>query len=90
MAAISTLAAIATIAGGVAGVAGALKKPKTPDMPDPAAERAKAETEALQKTNSKLAQRNRAREASSLLAKPLDSTTSDVGALGGGKEKLGS
>lgn len=85
MAALST---IAMLAGAAGAVYSATQKPKTPDMPDPATERAKAETEAAQKTNSKLAQRNRARQASSLLAKPMDSTTSEVSALGG-KTKLG-
>lgn len=82
------IAAAAAAAGGLA-VSALAKKPKSPDMPDPAAERAKAETEAAQRTNSKLAMRNKARAASSLLAKPMDSTTSDVGALGGGKTTLG-
>lgn len=51
-------------------------------------ERAEAEAEALNKTNSKLAQRNRSRAASSLLAQGMDTTTSEVSALGG-KTKLG-
>lgn len=84
--------------GAAAGVAvSQAMAPKAPSAPDPTAaqnqvaqERAKVETDSLTRTNSKLAQRNRARAASSLLAKsPLDSTTSDVGALGGGKATLG-
>lgn len=52
------------------------------------AERAAAEAEAMNKSNSKLAMKNRSRAASSLMANPLDSTTSEVGALAG-KQKLG-
>jgi hypothetical protein len=66
-------------------------KPKAPTaaaLPDPAVERAKAETEAMQATNSKLAQKNRARAASALA---VSSTSSDVAALGAapGKTALG-
>jgi hypothetical protein len=67
-------------------------KPKGPDQgaidAQVKAERAKAEAEAMSKSNSKLAMKNRSRAASSLMANPLDSTTSEVGALGG-KQKLG-
>ena len=87
---VSALAAAALAAGGTMAVT-QLMKPKTPSMPttDPAAEKAKLETDASQAANSKLAAKNRARAASSLLAKPLDSTTADVAALGGGKTTLG-
>jgi hypothetical protein len=88
----STLLMAGLAAAGTAAAASALKKPKAPDLPDPRVERAKAEAEAASKTNSALAMRNRARAASSLLAKPgADSTTSEVGALGAspGKTKLG-
>lgn len=90
MAAISgttALIAAGAAAAGAVAISALTKKPKSPDMPDPAVERAKAETEAAQRTNSKLAMRNKARAASSLLAKPIDSTSSDVGALGGGAGK---
>lgn len=85
-------AVVGTAVGALGTVASALKKnPKAPDLPDPRIERAKAETEAAQKTNSKLAMRNRSRAASSLLAKPLDSTSSDVTTLGAapGKQTMG-
>lgn len=86
MAAMSTIALVA--AGAAAGTAiSALTKPKTPKAPetvDPAIERAKAETEAAQASNSKLAARNKARQASSLLAKDQDSI-----AAAGGKTLLG-
>lgn len=64
---------------------------KSDALPDPAVERAKAETEAFQAANSRLAAKNRVRKASSLLAKPMDSTSSDVGSLGAapGKTTLG-
>lgn len=53
-------------------------------------ESAKAETDAATRVNSKLAARNRAVKASSLLAKDsMDSTSSDVSVLGGGKTTLG-
>lgn len=88
----SAAAAGATAAVGYGLVGAALisklsKKPGAQNLPDPATERAKAETEAAQRTNSKLAMRNKARAASSLLAKPIDSTSSDVSALGGGGGK---
>jgi hypothetical protein len=87
---ISAAMAAALAAGGTAVAASALsKKPSAPQMPDPAVERAKADTDSAQLTNSRLAQRNRSRAASSLMAKPLDSTTSDVAAMGGGKTLLG-
>lgn len=92
MAAISSVAMAAMAVTAAAGIATALKnKPKMPDMPDPRVERAKAETEAAQKSNSKLAARNRARAASSLLAKPIETTSSDVTTLGAapGKTTLG-
>jgi hypothetical protein len=91
MAALTSIAIAGLAAAGGMAVAGAMaKKPQAPAAgPDPVTERAKAETEAVQKTNSKLAQRNRARQASSLLAKPVDSASSDVTALGGGKTTLG-
>jgi hypothetical protein len=53
---------------------------------DPSAERAAAEAKATQTANSKLAERNRSRRASSLLA--VDTATSNVPALGG-KATLG-
>lgn len=88
---------ISGIVGSLLGGLGLNKllRPKAPPAmapaPDPGVERAKAETEAAQVTNSKLAAKNRARQASSLLAKPLDSTTSEVSALGAspGKRSLG-
>jgi hypothetical protein len=91
MGALSTIAMVGAGLAAGAAVSKLTKTPKAPDLPDPRIERAKAETEAAQKTNSKLAQRNRARAASSLLAKPIDSTTSDVATLGAapGKTTLG-
>lgn len=53
-------------------------------------ERSQAEMDAAAKVNSRLAARNKARQASSLLSKGTDSATSDVPALGGGtKTTLG-
>ena len=91
MAALSTIAMVGAGVAAAGAISQLAKKPKTPDMPDPRIERAKAETEAAQKTNSKLAMRNRSRAASSLLAKPIDSTSSDVTALGAapGKQTMG-
>jgi hypothetical protein len=62
------------------------KAPKTSPMVDPAVERAAAEAKATQAANSKLAERNRSRKASSLLA--VDTAGSNVPALGG-KTTLG-
>lgn len=90
--AVATSTALMLAAGAAAGatVASAASKPKAPSLPDPSIERAKAETDAAQRTNSALAARNRSRAASSLLAKPLDSATSAVSALGAGtKTTLG-
>lgn len=80
--------AMAALAGGGAIAAKALapKAPKMAPMVDPGVERAAAEAKASQAANSKLAERNRSRKASSLLA--VDSTTSNVPALGG-KATLG-
>lgn len=89
---VSALTAAALAAGGTAVASGVLsKKPSAPNLPDPAVERANAETDAAQKTNSALAAKNRSRAASSLLAKPLDSATSATAALGApaGKTTLG-
>lgn len=91
MAAVSSVVtALAAVAGTAASVSAA-KKAKMPEIVDPRIERAKAEAEAAQKTSSALAQRNKARQASSLLAKPMDSATSAVPALGAtpGKQTLG-
>jgi hypothetical protein len=79
---------MAALAGGGALAAKALapKAPKAPAAVDPAVERAAAEARATQATNSKLAERNRSRKASSLLA--LDTASSNVPALGG-KTTLG-
>lgn len=84
---ISALTA-AALAGGGSLVASKLLAPKTPKaaMTDPSVERAAAEAKATQSANSKLAERNRARKASSLLA--VDTTTSSVPTLGG-KTTLG-
>lgn len=75
---------------GSLAAAGATKlltpKPKGAAAVDPATERAAAEAKATQAANSKLAERNRARKASSLLA--VDTATSNVPALGG-KTTLG-
>jgi hypothetical protein len=92
--AIGGMSAGTAVAVGAAGAmaASALAKPKTPGekpVVDPAVERAKADTEAAAAVNSKLAAKNRSRAASSLLAKPIDTTTSEVSALGGGKTTLG-
>jgi hypothetical protein len=76
----------AFVGGMFAAKALAPKAPKMPDMPDPKIERAKAEAEAAQKANSALAVRNRARKASSLLAK--DASPDALGA-GQGKTTLG-
>ena len=62
------------------------KTAKTAPLVDPSAERAAAEAKATQTANSKLAERNRSRRASSLLA--VDTATSNVPALGG-KATLG-
>ena len=62
------------------------KAPKVAPLVDPSVERAAAEAKATQAANSKLAERNRARKASSLLA--VDTATSNVPALGG-KATLG-
>lgn len=96
MAAMTTIALAAAAAGTIYTVSQAnkAKKAKGADTatPDPALERAKAETDAAQRANSKLAQRNRSRVASSLQAKPVDTTTSGTQTLGGaptGKSTLG-
>lgn len=69
------------------------KTPKLAPLADPAAERAAAETAATQAANSKLAQKNRARAVSSLLASGgVNTATSSVPALGapvGTKATLG-
>lgn len=79
---------MAALAGGGAVAAKALapKAPKVAPLADPSAERAAAEAKATQAANSKLAERNRARKASSLLA--VDAASSNVPALGG-KATLG-
>lgn len=84
------LAAGAGLATGVV-VSKLSKQPKAPQLPDPKAERAKAEAEAAQRTNSRLAARNRARAASSLLAKSSDTAGAYSNALGAapGKTTLG-
>ena len=75
------------LAGGGALAASALApKPKKAAVVDPAVERAAAEAKATQATNSKLAERNRARKASSLMA--VDTSTSAVPTLTG-KTTLG-
>jgi len=71
--------------GAVAAKALAPKAPKVSTV-DPAVERAAAEARATQATNSKLAERNRARRSSSLLA--VDTSTSNIPTLGG-KTTLG-
>jgi len=78
---------MAALAGGGVLAAKALA-PKAPKQTatDPAVERAAAEARATQATNSKLAERNRSRRSSSLLA--LDTASSNVPALGG-KTTLG-
>lgn len=94
MAALSTIATVASIAAAAAGTYASLQaaKKKDPKLPetvageDPAVARAKAETEAAQAANSKLAAKNKARQASSLLAKDQ---APDLAALGTGKTKLG-
>lgn len=75
---------LTAVLGGLAA-AGAAKaltsKPKAATaVVDPATERAAAEAKATQATNSKLAERNRARKASSLLA--VDTAGSNAPALG--------
>ena len=63
------------------------RRPRKADAPVRAGvERAAAEAKATQAANSKLAERNRSRKASSLLA--VDTATSNVPALGG-KATLG-
>jgi len=68
-------------------------KPKTSPLVDPAAERAAAEASATQAANSKLAQKNRSRAVSSLLAAGgVNTAGSNVAALGappGTKTTLG-
>lgn len=94
MAALTTIGTLASIAAAAASTYASLQaaKRKTPQMPeavageDPAVSRAKAETEAAQAANSKLAAKNKARQASSLLAKDQ---APDLAALGTGKTKLG-
>jgi hypothetical protein len=77
----------AQIAGGAAAAKSLLTStPKTSPMVDPATERAAAEARATQSANSKLAERNRSRRASSLTA--VDTAGSNVPALGG-KTTLG-
>lgn len=83
---ITPLMAALAVGGGVAAKALAPKAPKMPAAVDPAVERAAAEARATQATNSKLAERNRSRRASSLLA--VDTATSNVPTLGG-KTTLG-
>jgi hypothetical protein len=82
----SIMIGAALIGGGMVLAKSMAPKPKMPDMPDPKIERAKAEAEAAQKANSALAVRNRARKASSLLAK--DAAPDALGA-GQGKTTLG-
>jgi hypothetical protein len=96
MAAISTLVAAGSAIVGAAGAYNAYEQGKAAkdaarkqeealrNMPDPAAERAKAEQEASLAANSRLAAKNKARQASSLLAKD----SGEVGMLAG-KTKLG-
>lgn len=72
MAAISSaLIGAAASLGGAAIAAKAAKKnaPKEENTPDPGIERANAEAQAAQASNSALAAKNRARKASSLLAR---------------------
>lgn len=77
----------AQIAGGLGAAKSLLTKgPKTAPLVDPGVERAAAEAKATQAANSKLAERNRSRRASSLMA--VDTATSSVPALGG-KATLG-
>ena len=82
---ISATALLTSLGAGVAA-SKLLKPPKPPAAVDPAAERAAAEARATQATNSKLAERNRARKASSLAA--IDTAGSVVPTLGG-KTTLG-
>lgn len=82
---ITPLMAALAVGGGVAAKALAPKAPKMPAAVDPAVERAAAEARATQATNSKLAERNRARKASALA---VDTATSNVPTLGG-KTTLG-
>jgi hypothetical protein len=91
MAAVSSIAAVVTAAAAAASAANARSQgKKAEDTAKRAAidaknEKAKAEADAAARLNSRLATRNRARTASSLLSgkDALDSATSDVGALGG-------
>ncbi len=99
MAAISTIAALATAAAAVGGAYSAYeqgkdaramaKKQAAALKPvvevDPAGERAKAEADAAQAANSKLAAKNKARQASSLLA----NDQADGLSVLSGKTKLG-
>ncbi len=78
--------ALLAAGAGLAGSKLLTAKPKTAPLVDPSAERAAAEAKATQTANSKLAERNRSRRASSLLA--VDTASSNVPALGG-KATLG-
>lgn len=83
------------ILGGLGAAAAAksmMKPPAQPAVPavDPAAEQAKVDAAAASKANEKLAAKNRARKASSLLATgAIDAQAAPTSALGYGKSTLG-